>query len=54
MCSGGCRFADSAKAKIDNGNFLDATYIWADMEEAVLDLTDNVVCATTWQEIVKS
>lgn len=38
-------YADSAESEMKVGNFLNATYIWGDMEEAVLRVTDNVVCA---------
>ncbi|CAK9250536.1 unnamed protein product [Sphagnum jensenii] len=36
------RFAQAAEKEMMKGNFTNATLIWADMEEAVLDLTDNV------------
>lgn len=35
-------YADSAESEMKVGNFLNATYIWGDMEEAVLRVTDNV------------
>ena len=38
-------FADSALYEMQEGNYTNATYIWGSMEEAVLRLTDNVVCA---------
>jgi hypothetical protein len=40
----GDRFAQAAEKEMMKGNFTNATLIWADMEEAVLGLTDNVVC----------
>ncbi len=43
-CMSGDRFAQAAENEMIKGNFTNATLIWADMEEAVLDLTDNVVC----------
>ncbi|KAG0611992.1 hypothetical protein M758_7G181800 [Ceratodon purpureus] len=36
------RYADSAQSEMENGNFLNATMIWGDMEEAVLKLADDV------------
>jgi len=39
------RYADSAQYEMKKGNFLNATEIWGDMEEAVLKLSDDVVCA---------
>ncbi len=43
-CMSGDRFAQAAENEMIKGNFTNATLIWADMEEAVLGLTDNVVC----------
>lgn len=39
------RYADLAQSEMKNGNYLNATMIWGDMEEAVLRLADDVVCA---------
>jgi serine carboxypeptidase 1 len=41
-CMSGDRFAQAAENEMIKGNFTNATLIWADMEEAVLGLTDNV------------
>ena len=38
------RYADAAMSEMKNGDFLNATMIWGDMEEAVLELADDVVC----------
>jgi hypothetical protein len=42
-CMSGDRFAQTAEKEMMKGNFTNATLIWADMEDAVLGLTDNVV-----------
>jgi hypothetical protein len=47
-CMSGDRFAQAAEKEMMKGNFTNATLIWADMEEAVLDLTDNVVCRISY------
>lgn len=39
------RYADAAQSEMKDGNFLNATMIWGDMEEAVLKYADDVVCA---------